>query len=142
MIWMRFFVVIIFISWAAESRLLANGGAWQTGVPVTGNAVASDQKKATNITIEDEKLVIDLHQEFAAVEVRYRMKNTGAEVAQDFFFPVEQWAPSDGEDGGSAKTDLEGYTITADGAELKAQNVDAKGEKPKAEKDQIGRAHV
>src|SRR5688572_8610573 len=138
MIWMRFFVVIIFISWAAESRLLANGGAWQTGVPVTGNAVASDQKKATNITIEDEKLVIDLHQEFAAVEVRYRMKNTGGQVDQDFFFPVEQWAPSDGEDAGSAKVDLEGYAIAADGQDLKVNTVNAKGEKPKAEKDASG----
>lgn len=119
----------------ANTRLLANGGAWQTGVPVTGNAAASDQKKSTNVTIEDEKLVIDLHQEFAAVEVRYRMKNTGAEVAQDFFFPVERWAPSDGEDAGTAQTDLEGYAITADGTELKWEDVDAKGEKPQAEKD-------
>ena len=74
---------------------VGNGGAWQTGVPATGNGAASDQKKSTNVTIEEEKLAIDLHQEFAAVEVRYRMKNTGAEVAQDFFFPVERWAPSD-----------------------------------------------
>ena len=72
----------------ALSRLFANGGAWQTGVPVTGNAAATDEKKATNVTIEDEKLTIDLHQEFAAVEVRYRMKNTGGQVDQDFFFPV------------------------------------------------------
>ena len=136
--WMRFFVVMISISWAAEARLLANGGAWQTGVPVTGNAAASDQKKATNVTIEDEKLAIDLHQEFAAVEVRYRMKNTGGQVDQDFFFPVEQWAPSDGEDAGSAKVDLEGYTIAADGQELKVNTVNAKGEKPKAEKDASG----
>lgn len=119
----------------ANTRSVANGGAWQTGVPVTGNAAASDQKKATNVTIEDEKLVIDLHQEFAAVEVRYRMKNTGGEVAQDFFFPVERWAPSDGEDAGTAQTDLEGYAITADGAELKWEDVDAKGEKPKPVKD-------
>src|SRR5687767_5297837 len=129
-------VALVFLF--ANSRAFANGGAWQTGVPVTGNAAASDQKKSTNVTIEEEKLVIDLHQEFAAVEVRYRMKNTGAEVAQDFFFPVEQWAPSDGEDGGSAKVDLEGYTITADGGEMKFNNVNAKGEKPKAEKDASG----
>ena len=32
-------------------------------------------------------------------------------------------------------TDLEGYAISADGAELKWQDVDAKGEKPKPEKD-------
>jgi hypothetical protein len=35
-------------------------------VPVTGNASASDQKKSTNVTIEDEKLTIDLHQEIRA----------------------------------------------------------------------------
>jgi hypothetical protein len=120
---------------AAAAPLFGNGGAWQTGVPLTGNAAASDQKRATNVTIEDEKLAIDLHQEFAAVEVRYRMRNTGGEVAQDFFFPVERWAPSDGEDAGTAETDLKGYAITADGAELKWENVDAKGEKPKAVKD-------
>jgi hypothetical protein len=104
-------------------------------VPLTGNGAATDQKKSTNVTIEDEKLVIDLHQEFAAVEVRYRMTNTGAQVAQDFFFPVERWAESDGESGDNTVTDLEGYAITADGGELKFETVDAKGEKPKAEKD-------
>jgi hypothetical protein len=132
---MRIFVVTASFCLTAQSSLLANGGAWQTGVPVTGNAAATDQKRATNVTIEDEKLVIDLHQEFAAVEVRYRMRNTGPEVAQDFFFPVERWAPSDGEDAGTAETDLEGYVITVDGAELKWENVDAKGEKPKPVKD-------
>jgi hypothetical protein len=113
-----------------------NGGAWQTGVPLTGNAAATDQKRSTNVTIENENLTIDLHQEFAAVEVRYRMKNTGAQVDQDFFFPVERWAESDGEDAGSAKIDLEGYAISADGTELKFENVNAKGEKPKAVKDE------
>jgi hypothetical protein len=115
-------------------RLFGNGGAWQTGVPVTGNGAASDQKKSTNVTIEDERLTIDLHQEFAAVEVRYRMRNTGGQVDQDFFFPVERWAESEDE-GGSTSTDLVGYVISADGTELKFENVDAKGEKPKAEKD-------
>jgi hypothetical protein len=42
---------------------LETAGAWQTGVPVTGNAAASDQKKSTNVTIDDEKLTIDVHQE-------------------------------------------------------------------------------
>ena len=120
----------------AASSLFGNGGAWQTGVPVTGNGAATDQKKTTNVTIEDEKLTIDLHQEFAAVEVRYRMKNTGGQVDQDFFFPVERWAESEGEDAGSARTDLEGYKISADDTELKFENVDAKGEKPKAAKDE------
>ncbi len=114
----------------ANGRVFGNGGAWQTGVPVTGNGAASDQKRSTNVTIEDEKLVIDLHQEFAAVEVRYRMRNTGAQVEQDFFFPVERWA--DNEDTENTATDLVDYGITADGTELKWDNVDAKGEGPKA----------
>ena len=128
-------VLVVAFFFLGHDWLLANGGAWQTGVPLTGNAAASDQKRSTNVTIEDEKLAVDLHQEFAAVEVRYRMKNTGGQVDQDFFFPVERWAESDGEDAGTAKTDLEGYTISADGTELKFENVDAKGEKPKAAKD-------
>jgi hypothetical protein len=135
---MRLLLLMTAFLFLGNALLFGNGGAWQTGVPVTGNLAATDQKKSTNVTIEDEKLTIDLHQEFAAVEVRYRMKNTGGQVEQDFFFPVERWAESDGEDGGSAKLDLEGYTITADGTELKFHNVDAKGEKPKAEKDASG----
>ena len=130
MTWRRTLIVTVSFFLAVNPRLFGNGGAWQTGVPVTGNGAASDQKRSTNVTIEDEKLVIDLHQEFAAVEVRYRMRNTGAEVAQDFFFPVERWADSDDESGHTSM-DLEGYAIAADGAELKWQNVDAKGEKPK-----------
>jgi len=121
----------------ASASLFGNGGAWQTGVPATGNAAATDQKKTTNVTIEDEKLTIDLHQEFAAVEVRYRMKNTGGQVDQDFFFPVERWAESE-EEAGNTLTDLEGYSISADATELKFETVDAKGEKPKAEKDAAG----
>jgi hypothetical protein len=118
------------------SSLFGNGGAWQTGVPLTGNGAASDQKKTTNVTIEDEILTIDLHQEFAAVEVRYRMKNTGGQVEQDFFFPVERWGESDsGEGGPSLPTDLDGYTINADSTALKVETVNAKGEKPKAETD-------
>jgi hypothetical protein len=130
-------LIIAFATVTAISPLLGNGGAWQTGVPVTGNAAATDQKKTTNVTIEEENLTIDLHQEFAAVEVRYRMKNTGGQVDQDFFFPVERWAESE-EEAGNTLTDLEGYSISADGAELKFDTVDAKGEKPKAEKDAAG----
>jgi hypothetical protein len=130
----RIFIVAVLSCLLAHTRSFGNGGAWQTGVPVTGNGAASDQKKSTNVTIEEEKLTIDLHQEFAAVEVRYRMRNTGGQVEQDFFFPVERWAESEDE-GGSTMTDLQGYAITADGTELKFENVDAKGEKPKAEKD-------
>src|ERR1041385_1856799 len=130
-------IVSILCFLLATPLLFGNGGAWQTGVPMTGNASATDQKKTTNVTIEDEKLTIDLHQEFAAVEVRYRMKNTGGQVDQDFFFPVERWLESEDE-AGNTMTDLEGYAISADGAELKFETVDAKGAKPKAEKDAHG----
>ena len=131
--WIRLLAVTASLLLVAQSRLAANGGAWQTGVPNTGNGAASDQKKSTNVTIEDENLTIDLHQEFAVVEVRYRMKNTGAQVEQDFFFPVERWTKVESEtgDGENTRTDLEGYQIAVDGSELKWNNVDAKGEKPK-----------
>ncbi|MEO8351935.1 MAG: hypothetical protein ABI680_09400 [Chthoniobacteraceae bacterium] len=111
----------------ASTPLFANGGAWQAGVPNTGNGAASDQKKSTDVTIEEENLTIDLHQEFAAVEVRYRMRNTGPQVEQDFFFPVERWAKNEE----NKVADLENYRIAADGAELKSETVAAKGEKPK-----------
>ena len=132
---LRIFAATVGLIFLANLRVLANGGAWQTGVPVTGNAAATDQKKSTNVTIEDEKLTIDLHQEFAAVEVRYRMKNTGGQVEQDFFFPVERWAESDGETSDHVMLDLQGYVISADGADLKFKNVNAKGEQPKPETD-------
>lgn len=132
---MRIFGWALGLFLCSHTLLFANGGAWQTGVPLTGNGAASAEKRSTNVTIEDEKLTIDLHQEFAAVEVRYRMKNTGDRVEQDFFFPVERWAEGDGEDAGTAKLDLEGYTITADGVELKSENEEAKGDKPKPIKD-------
>jgi hypothetical protein len=116
-----------FLSLLASTQLFANGGAWQAGVPNTGNGAASDQKKSTDVAIEEENLTIDLHQEFAAVEVRYRMRNTGAQVEQDFFFPVERWAKNEE----NKVADLENYRIAADGAELKSETVAAKGEKPK-----------
>lgn len=133
----RLWIVAVSLFFGASSSLFANGGAWQTGVPLTGNTAASDQKKSTNVTIEDEKLTIDLHQEFAAVEVRYRMRNTGEQVDQDFFFPLERWAKTETSDAIIPPTDLDGYKITVDGTDLKAVEVDAKGvEKPKAVVDE------
>jgi poly-gamma-glutamate capsule biosynthesis protein CapA/YwtB (metallophosphatase superfamily) len=41
------------------SRVFANGGAWQTGVPGTGNANASKNDRHTDVTIENETLKID-----------------------------------------------------------------------------------
>lgn len=60
------------------------------------------------------------------MEVHYRMHNAGGKVQQDFFFPVERWAPEEGQadaEGGKA-ADLEGYRLTVDGAELKWQGIE------------------
>ena len=112
------------------ANIRGNGGAWQVGVPSTGNGAPSDKGKSTNVAIEDENLTIDLHQEFAAVEVHYRMHNTGAKVTQDFFFPVERWRPEDdGEEHDNPEwkpADLEDYRITADKTELKVTTINLK----------------
>jgi Domain of unknown function (DUF4424) len=135
--WIRILIVTASFLLLSNIRLFANGGAWQTGVPLTGNTAATDQKKSTNVTIEEEKLTIDLHQEFAAVEVRYRMRNTGDQVEQDFFFPLERWAQTTTSDAIVPPTDLDNYKIAVDGTALKAIEVDAKGvEKPKAVVDE------
>ena len=81
------------------STLFANGGAWQAGIPATGNASASKNDRHTDVTIENETLKIDLHPEYADVTVRYRMHNTGPKVQQDFFFPVERWGANPDSDG-------------------------------------------
>ena len=80
-----------------------------TGTPAGSN----DPKHSTQVSIEEENLTIDLHQEFAAVEVCYKMHNTGSRTKQDFFFPVE-----------STEGGLDEYQITADGKEIKVENVD------------------
>ena len=117
------------------SVLLANGGAWQIGVPATGNAAPSDGKRATDVMIEEENLTLDLHYEHAEVEVRYRMHNTGGKTQQDFFFPVERWsAAGENEEGTEKPADLEGYRVTADGGELTWKNVPS-AEKVKPVKD-------
>ena len=67
--------------------LFANGGAWQTGVPGTGSASASNKSRQTNVAIEEETLKIDLHPDYAEVAVHYRMHNTGPKMEQEFFSP-------------------------------------------------------
>lgn len=106
------------------SLALGNGGAWQEGIPGTGSASASDKGKSTNVAIESETLKIDLDPEHAAVEVHYRMHNTGPKVEQDFFFPVERWGSEDGEIP-REPADLDRYQISADGKELKWSDVAA-----------------
>jgi len=103
--------------------LFGNGGAWQTGVPGTGAASASNKSQKTDVTIETEALKIDLHPEYADVTVRYRMHNTGPKVQQDFFFPVERWGPNPDSDNQGKSDDIDRYQITADGKELKWTNV-------------------
>jgi hypothetical protein len=95
------------------STLLANGGAWQTGVPGTGSASAKNRK--TDVTIENEKLKIDLHAEYASVEVHYRMHNTGPKVEQEFFFPVERWGKNPDSDSEGKSDDIDRYQISVDG---------------------------
>jgi len=112
------------------SALLANGGAWQTGVPGTGSASATNQNRKTDVSIEDETLKIDLHPEYAAVEVRYRMHNTGPKVQQDFFFPVERWGKNPDADTETKDADIRQYEITVDGKKLPSTNVSGSKDQP------------
>jgi hypothetical protein len=108
---------------ANGSTLFGNGGAWQTGIPATGNASASKNDRHTDVTIENETLKIDLHPEYADVTVRYRMHNTEPKVQQDFFFPVERWGKIQTADGDRESDDIDHYQISIDGKELKWTNV-------------------
>src|SRR5438034_2695231 len=103
--------------------LFANGGAWQTGVPGTGSASASNKGRQTNVTIEDETLKIDLHPGYAAVDVRYRIHNTGPKVQQDFFFPSEAGKKNPDADIEPTQSHIEHYKISVDGKDLKSTNV-------------------
>jgi hypothetical protein len=107
----------------SASVLFGNGGAWVTGIPATGHAIASKNDKHTDVAIEAEMLKIDLHSEYADVTVRYRMHNTGPEVQQDFFFPVERWVENSDGDGEGKSDDIDHYQISVDGKDLKWTNV-------------------
>jgi hypothetical protein len=106
-----------------SSTVFANGGAWQAGVPGTGSASASNNNRRTNVTIEDETLKIDLHPDYADVNVRYRMRNTGPKVEQDFFFPVEHWGKNPDADTAEKGSDITDYQIRVDGSEVESTNV-------------------
>jgi hypothetical protein len=112
------------------STLFANGGAWQTGVPGTGTATTSPDGKTTNVEIESETLRIDLHPEYADVNVRYRMRNTGPKVQQDFLFPVERWGKNPDADTDVKGGDVDHYEISVDGKELKVTNVSGAKQEP------------
>jgi hypothetical protein len=126
--WIASFVV-------GTTTLLANGGAWQTGVPETGSASASNKDQKTDVTIENETLKIDLHPEYADVEVRYRMHNTGPKAQQDFFFPVERWGKSPDADMEPLRSNIERYQISADGKDLKSTDVAGPKEKSSKTKE-------
>src|SRR5437867_11759152 len=125
---------------AGISTLLANGGAWQTGVPGTGSASASDKSRKTDVAIEDENLKIDLHPEYASVEVRYRMHNTGPKVEQEFFFPVERWGKNPDADTDTKSADVGQYKIGGDGKEWKSTNVAGPKEQRSETKDETSEA--
>jgi len=111
----------LFVS--SGSIVLANGGAWQVGVPGTGSASASNKNQHTDVAIENETLKIDLRPEYAVVEVHYRMHNTGPKVQQDFFFPVERWEKNPYADIDPIQSDIGHYQINVDGKDLKSTNV-------------------
>src|SRR6478736_4768887 len=104
-LWLAFALFV-----GSGSTLFGNGGAWQAGVPGTGSASASNKDQKTDVTIENETLKIDLHPEYAEVDVHYRMHNTGQKVEQDFFFPVERWGSNPDVDV-QEKTDIDQYQI-------------------------------
>jgi hypothetical protein len=118
------------------STLFGNGGAWQTGIPATGNASASKNDRHTDVTIENETLKIDLHPEYADVTVRYRMHNTGPKVQQDFFFPVERWGRIQTADEDRESDDINHYQISIDGKESKSTNVAGPKEKSSVTKQE------
>src|SRR6266498_3934962 len=121
------------------STLFGNGGAWQAGIPATGNASASKNDRHTDVTIENETLKIDMHPEYADVTVRYRMHNTGPKVQQDFFFPVERWGANPDSDNQGKSDDIDRYQISVDGKQLKSTNVAGpkqKSSEPNEENDE------
>src|SRR5438093_8491594 len=122
------------------SILLGNGGAWQTGVPGTGSASASNKGQKTDVTIEDETLKIDLHPDYADVDVRYRMHNTGPKVQQDFFFPVERWGKNPAADTVTKGSDIAHYQISVDRKELKSTNVAGPKERRSETKEETSEA--
>ena len=128
------FALALFVG--SGSFLFGNGGAWQTGIPSTGNASASKNDRHTDVTIENETLKIDLHPEHADVTVRYRMHNTGPKVQQEFFFPVERWGENPDSDNQGKNDDLDHYQITVDGKELKSTNVAGQKQKRGARQEE------
>ena len=135
-LWLAF---VFFVG--SGSTLFGNGGAWQTGIPSTGNASASKNDQHTDVTIENETLKIDLHPEYADVIVHYRMHNTGPKVQQDFFFPVERWGENPDSDNQGKSDDIDYYQISVDGKELKSTNVAGPKQKSSEAKEEATEAN-
>lgn len=118
--------------WASSAA--ANGGGYDFGVSFTG-AVAPFQAQGTqNVRILEEKLDVALRRTDAAVVVRYTMQNLASSpVTVRFGFPVEavddrEWLdeetrPPSGEMLRRAMQQLKGYTVSLNGAPVKAQLV-------------------
>src|ERR1044071_8562301 len=133
--------IALALFFASGSIVLANGGAWQTGIPGTGNASASKNDRHTDVTIENETLRIDLHPEYADVTVRYRMHSTGPKVQQDFFFPVERWGKIQTADEDRESDDINRYQISVDGKESKWTNVAGPKEKSSVTQEENSKAN-
>ncbi len=126
---LRIFSLGIALSWACYVQ--ANGGATREGIPSTGHPTPSDGATQTDVTIDEETLVIDLHQEFAEVDVRYRMRNTGGGVNQPFFFPVEVWVQ-----------DLEDYRVEVDAQAVASTTVGPARPRDPAEMYSLGKENT
>jgi hypothetical protein len=129
----RYLVILLLL--AGPGFLRGNGGAWQEGIPGTGSASSSNKGHKTDVSIDEEALTINLGLESAAVEVHYKMHNSGAKVQQDFFFPVERWGTPPGEETRSP-AELDQYKIAIDGKDLKW--TDVSGAKEEVEQVESG----
>jgi len=126
--------LIIALSLAAPSPLLANGGGYfRGGLQRAGDIELFEPEEVEKIRMLDEKLTVDLGEKEAGVEIRYLMKNeTEGKVKVRFGFPVEELFDNDMNEGGDAdpetsrKTDgklkyCKDYKITAGGKEIAAK---------------------
>ncbi len=123
---------LVILVWASAAH--ANGGGYEFGVTFTGSVAPFQAHGTKNVQILEEKLDVDLRRTDAVVVVRYMMKNVAdAPVSVRFGFPVEavkeggDWEqegaepPSGLEALRQAMQQLKGYTVTANGAPVKAE---------------------
>ena len=128
--------LIPLLTWSGAA--LANGGGYSFGVRFTGGVAPFQASGTEKVRILEEKLDVALRRGDAGVAVRYLMKNvTDQPATVKFGFPVEADPGSDGEEGfldaesltpsqrrqllTGAIQQLKGYTVTADGAPVRAE---------------------